>query len=63
MRPLVQMQPLAQWQELSQGKLAAGGDAPQLAVGHAMFGTTGYVLMAIASLEAARPSMYRPSLQ
>ena len=50
-------QPLAAWQAISTGTLAAGGDAPQLAVGHAMFGQTGYLLMAIASLAATLGSL------
>ena len=44
--------PLAEWSAASQSALGAGGEAPQLAVGHAMFGQAGYLLMALASVAA-----------
>jgi amino acid transporter len=44
--------PLSEWQTLVQGDLGQKGEAPQLAAGQAMFGTTGYYLMAIASVTA-----------
>jgi amino acid transporter len=44
--------PLEMWQAISQGELGAGGEAPQLAVGYAMFGQAGFSLMALASVTA-----------
>lgn len=44
--------PLGEWQLASTSALAAGGEAPQLAVGHVMFGRPGYLLMALASVAA-----------
>ncbi|MDX1636448.1 MAG: APC family permease [Balneolaceae bacterium] len=44
--------PLATWQTAAESAAGAFGDAPQLAVGELMFGTTGYSLMALASVAA-----------
>lgn len=44
--------PLGEWQPLIQGDLGQQGEAPQLAAGQVMFGTTGYYLMAVASVTA-----------
>jgi amino acid transporter len=44
--------PLSEWQVLIQGDLGQKGEAPQLAAGQVMFGTTGFYLMAIASVTA-----------
>lgn len=44
--------PLATWQAAANGPLGYGGEAPQLAVGRLMFGGTGHLLMAIASVAA-----------
>lgn len=44
--------PLSVWQTTAAGSIGAHGDAPQLAVGHLMFGSAGYSLMALASVAA-----------
>ena len=44
--------PLSEWQVLIQGDLGQKGEAPQLAAGQVMFGTTGFYLMAVASVTA-----------
>ena len=49
--------PLEQWRALAQSEVGAGGEAPQLAVGHAMFGGAGYILMALASVTATLGSL------
>ena len=43
-------QPLSAWQTLAASEAACAGDCPQLAVGDAMLGNTGYTLMALASV-------------
>jgi len=45
--------PTATWQAAAAGALGNGGESPQLAVGHLMFGKSGYSLMALASVTAA----------
>lgn len=45
--------PLAEWQILISGSHAAGGEAPHLAVGAAMFGERGRSLMAVATLASS----------
>jgi amino acid transporter len=50
-------QPLSAWQAIATSQIAAGGDAPQLAVGYRMFGPLGYRLMALASLAATLGSL------
>lgn len=44
--------PLSEWHVLIQSDLGQKGEAPQLAAGQAMFGSTGYYLMAVASVTA-----------
>ena len=44
--------PLDQWQAIVAGDLGQNGEAPQLAAGQVMFGSTGFYLMAIASVSA-----------
>ena len=44
--------PLSQWQQAASSGVAAGGEAPQLAVGQLMFGRAGYRLMALGSVMA-----------
>ena len=44
--------PLTYWQQAAASDLAAAGQAPQLAVGQAMFGRAGYHLMALGSVMA-----------
>ena len=50
-------QSLSAWNAASAGAIGAHGEAPQLAVGHAMFGQTGYLLMALASVAATLGSL------
>ena len=50
-------QPLASWQALIAGEAACDGSCPQLAVGQAMFGDAGYMLMALASVAATLGSL------
>ena len=45
-------QELSIWRTLNSSALGGQGEAPQLAVGHAMFGHGGYLLMALASVAA-----------
>ncbi len=49
--------PLEVWQTAMKGSIAAGGEAPQLAVGYLMFGDSGYLLMALASVAATLGSL------
>ncbi len=44
--------PLATWRTATAGALSRAGDAPHLAVGQVMFGSTGFALMALASVAA-----------
>ena len=50
-------QPLFAWQTLIASEAACAGDCPQLAVGDAMLGDTGYTLMAIASVTSTWSSL------
>ena len=50
-------QPLSAWQTLMASEAACAGDCPQLAVGDAMLGDTGYTLMAIASVTSTWSSL------
>ena len=50
-------QPLSAWQTLAASEAACAGDCPQLAVGDAMLGDTGYTLMAIASVTSTWSSL------
>ena len=50
-------QSLSTWQTLIAGADACEGSCPQLAVGQAMFGDTGYTLMALASVTATLGSL------
>jgi amino acid transporter len=50
-------QPLSSWQALIGSEAACGGSCPQLAVGQAMLGNTGYNLMALASVAATLGSL------
>lgn len=49
--------PLEAWQGAASGSLGMSGEAPQLAVGQLMFGSTGYTLMALASVAATLGSL------
>ncbi|MHC5021201.1 MAG: APC family permease [Planctomycetota bacterium] len=51
------VRPLAEWQQLAASELAAGGAAPQLAVGHVFYGSAGVTLMALASIAATLGTM------
>lgn len=42
--------PLESWQQVVSGSFGNGGESPQLAVGHQMFGGVGYWSMALASV-------------
>ncbi len=44
--------PLSDWQLAASSEIAAGGEAPQLAVGQVMFGVVGYKIMALGSFAA-----------
>ena len=50
-------QSLSAWQTLTASEAACAGDCPQLAVGDAMLGDTGYSLMALASVTATWSSL------
>ena len=50
-------QPLSVWQTLTTSEAACAGSCPQLAVGDAMLGDTGYTLMAIASVTSTWSSL------
>ena len=50
-------QPLEAWQTAIAGDAGQGGEAPQLAVGEAMFGRIGMVLMALSSVAATLGSL------
>ncbi len=50
-------QSLSTWQTLIASEIACAGDCPQLAVGDAMLGDTGYSLMALASVTSTWSSL------
>lgn len=50
-------QSLSAWQTLIASEAACAGDCPQLAVGDAMLGDTGYTLMALASVTSTWSSL------
>ena len=50
-------QPLSAWQTLAASEAACAGSCPQLAVGDAMLGDTGYTLMALASVTSTWSSL------
>ena len=50
-------QSLSAWQTLTASEVACAGDCPQLAVGDAMLGNTGYTLMALATVTATLGSI------
>ena len=50
-------QSLSAWQTLTASEAACAGDCPQLAVGDAMLGDTGYTLMALASVTSTLSSL------